>query len=271
MLASWEDGREGPVGDVPLREGLFETLHAVRGTLRLVERHLARMASGAPRLGLAWPPRHDPGRGLAAVLRALGAREARVRLTLGRDAAGAEHLRVEARAYRPPPEPLVLQLGAVGSAPTPTGAPALKRTEREPWDAACAAARAAGAHDVILRDRDGRLVEGGTCNLHLVLGERLVTPPLTTGALPGILRAVIAHVLAGGPVGVARPARLEEASLSTEDLERADEVLVSSALLGVRGVARVVGGARALGFPGPRGRMSALLKPLVEDCVRRES
>lgn len=267
MLASWEDGRAGPVAGGPLRAGLFETLHAVDGTLRLVDRHLARLAGGAPRLGLSWPARHDPRRALAEVLRAVGRAEARVRLTLGRDDAGVQHLRVEARAHAPPAGPLGLWLGAPGSAPAGADVPALKRTEREPWDAACAAARAAGAHDALLRDREGHLVEGGTCNVHLVLGDRLVTPSLATGALPGVLRAVIADVLAGR----AAPARFEEGLPSAEDLARADEVLVSSALLGVRGVSVVLDGTCERRLPGPSGAVACALASLVEARVRHES
>jgi branched-chain amino acid aminotransferase len=267
VLACWEDGHLVARAGAPLSAGLFETLRAEDGVLRLVERHLERLAGGASRLGLEWPPGSDPREGLAAVGRELGERVARVRLTLGRDSEGAQRLRVEGRAYAPPREPFCLWLGEPGSAPEVHEPPALKRTEREPWERARTIARRAGASDVLLRDRAGRPVEGGACNVVLALGGRLVTPALATGALPGVLRGLLFDLSSEG----ALPFPLEEGLPSLEDLERADEVLVTSALLGIRGVAMVRSVDRERPFPGPRGVLAATLAALVEERSRREA
>ena len=54
-----------------------------------------------------------------------------------------------------------------------------------------AEADAAGAHEAILLNPRGFLAEGTTSNLFWVQRDTLCTPPLATGALPGVTRAAV--------------------------------------------------------------------------------
>ncbi|MQA91077.1 MAG: aminodeoxychorismate synthase component I [Gemmatimonas sp.] len=84
----------------------------------------------------------------------------------------------------------------------------------------------AGADDVMLYNRRGELTESTTANLVLRIGGRLLTPPMESGLLPGILRG---KLLEDGTI--------EERVLTPSDLLRAEEIhLVNS----VRGWRRAV-------------------------------
>lgn len=110
---------------------------------------------------------------------------------------------------------------------------------------ALAAARAAGAHEALILDAAGRVVEGTTSNVFVVRDGRLCTPPLAVGILPGITRA---HLLAVAPgAGVA----VDETPLEVSDVLGADEVFLSSSLREVLPVVRVDGRTIGSGHPGP--------------------
>lgn len=48
-----------------------------------------------------------------------------------------------------------------------------------------------GLDDVILISRDGSLIESTTCNLIVLMEEGWITPPLSSGCLPGITRRLL--------------------------------------------------------------------------------
>jgi branched-chain amino acid aminotransferase len=110
---------------------------------------------------------------------------------------------------------------------------------------AMAEARAAGAHEALLRDAQGRLTEGVSSNLFTVRDGRLRTPPLAAGILEGVTRgAVLALARAAGiPV--------EEVWFAPDELDRAQEAFLTSTHREILPVTRVgdapVGDAR----PGP--------------------
>ncbi|MET0249458.1 MAG: aminotransferase class IV [Sphingobium sp.] len=50
------------------------------------------------------------------------------------------------------------------------------------------ALRRGGTYEVIMRDREGYLTEGCFSSIFVERGERLLTPPLSRGLIPGVLR-----------------------------------------------------------------------------------
>jgi para-aminobenzoate synthetase/4-amino-4-deoxychorismate lyase len=77
--------------------------------------------------------------------------------------------------------------------------------------------------DVVLHTPDGLATETCLANLAVMVEGRLVTPAIGTGLLPGVCRA---DCLARGLV--------EEATVTTADLQSAGELFVMSALRGIR-------------------------------------
>jgi len=147
-----------------------------------LERHLSRMKRSADALGFAFD-RHDARNELQAATFRVPA-PSRVRLLLSSTGAVAIEIRPLGRA---PEEPVPV---AVLPRPVPAGDFRLahKTSDRAFYDEALAAARALGAFEALLEDESGFLTEGSFTSLFVERGGRLLTPPLSRGLLPGILR-----------------------------------------------------------------------------------
>jgi 4-amino-4-deoxychorismate lyase len=168
-----------------LREGgrdeglrLIETL-AWDGTAPVrADRHIARLARSAARLGWAC----DPAAALAALQQGRSG-PARLRLTL--DRAG----RIEVTEGPLPP---AAALWRVGLAQTRLDADdpwlTLKSTRRAAYDAA-RAALSPGLDEVLFLNRAGQVCDGTITTVFFDAGQGLCTPPLASGLLPGVLRA----------------------------------------------------------------------------------
>jgi para-aminobenzoate synthetase/4-amino-4-deoxychorismate lyase len=87
--------------------------------------------------------------------------------------------------------------------------------------------RKLGAQPVIV-DLDGEVLEAATANVWIVEGTTLNTPPLDGRLLPGTVRR---RVLAAAPAVGLEP---REGPIALDRLRTADEVLLSSAIRGIR-------------------------------------
>lgn len=146
----------------------------------LLEHHLARIKRSADELGFAFD-RHGARNELQAATFRLRERS-RVRLLASRGGA----LSTEVRRHLTWPQP-IMQVALV-KRPVPAGDWRLrhKTTERGPYRDALAIG---GTYEVVLTDDEGYLTEGSFTNIFVERGDRLVTPPLARGLLPGVLRA----------------------------------------------------------------------------------
>ncbi len=199
---------------------LFETMLWTPGQgVRHLDRHLARLERSAQVLGFELEREV-----LLASLQAhvsTHAREvpalARLRLALAHD--GRISL-THAPLAPLPAEPVRLLL-ADDTLPEARPLAGHKTTQRRDYDAGVRAAEKAGAFDTLFFDAAGRLVEGGRSNVFVRLDGHWWTPPLTDGALPGVMRAVL----------LADPAwDAQERSITRADLARAEAVTVCNAL-----------------------------------------
>jgi branched-subunit amino acid aminotransferase/4-amino-4-deoxychorismate lyase len=118
----------------------------------------------------------------------------------------------------------VLAMVHVPEAPDLPPGPA-KPADRSAWDHAMSQARRLGAHQALLVDSSGHVVDGATASLWLVARGMLVTPPAPP-AVPGVARAwLLEHA---GALGL--NARAE--ALLPEDLDLAEEVFLTNAFGG---------------------------------------
>lgn len=194
---------------------LIETLLWQRGTgYTLLDRHLDRLADSAAYFALP----HDR----AAILSLLEqqsfpADTMRVRLTL--DATGPALTAVPL-----PPNPQVFRF-TIASEHLDSQSLWLahKTTNRAFYDAPRIAAHdALGIDEVVFRNERGELTEGSITNLFLERDGTLVTPALSSGLLPGTLRA---ELIAAGKAG--------EAVLTLDDLESADAIWLGNSVRGL--------------------------------------
>ena len=167
--------------------------------LPMLERHLARLTASAAALGFTLD-RHGVRNELQAAT--FGYVEPkRVRLLLARGGAVA----VEVRDPSPWPQ-AIMQVAIV---PRTLGNDDVrvrhKTTDRRHYQAAL---RAGGTIEVLLTDETGYLTEGCFSNIFVERGDRLLTPPLARGLLPGVLRQSLIDM-----------GEAEEADLKPHDLD----------------------------------------------------
>jgi len=85
-----------------------------------------------------------------------------------------------------------------------------------------------GASESLVLTPDNRLLEGGKSNLFLVFGSELVTAPLSAGCIRGIVREQVLKQAATLGLSV------REETLSPFELQRANEVWLTNAIVGLQ-------------------------------------
>jgi branched-chain amino acid aminotransferase len=232
-------------------DGVFETMLSYPDTgLSFTSDHLRRLRVSAAGLGLEVPYADDA---LLHAVEEVVASEVndgasiRVRLTvtggagpLGSDRGGATPTVIIA-ATPQKPWPATAVLAPVPWPRNERGALAgLKTTSYAENVVALHAAHAAGADEALLCDTQGNVCEGTGTNVFAVIGGELVTPPLSTGCLAGVTRAVVI-----GSHGA------NERTFSLENLAAATEVFITSTTREVQPVRTIVGLGEWPNAPGP--------------------
>ncbi|MCW2243277.1 aminotransferase class IV [Azospirillum canadense] len=249
-LIAAEEARIDPTDrGFTLGDGLFETIRVAGGQPRYLDRHLARLAASADLLDLPLPyPADALSAAMAALIAAQGLAEGVLRLTLTRGTG--------ARGVPPPADPkptVLITLAPAGPVAGPVEAViarSTRRNEHSPLsrlktlnylDAIIARQEAAkrGAGEALLLNTAGRLAESSVANLFVVREGRLLTPPPSEGALPGIRRGLILERYAA-----------EEQPVTRDHLFAADEAFLTNSL-GLRPLLAVDGRAIGSGTPGP--------------------
>ena len=83
-------------------------------------------------------------------------------------------------------------------------------------------AHAEGFDDALLMNEHGQLAECTSANIFLVRDGKVLTPPLTSGCLPGITRNVLLEVIPAAGY------ELHQEDLTPHDLASATEVFITS-------------------------------------------
>ncbi|PSB91879.1 chorismate-binding protein [Candidatus Pandoraea novymonadis] len=107
-----------------------------------------------------------------------------------------------------------------------------KTTVRRVYDAALQLAEAKGAFDVLFFNERGELTEGARSNVFLKRDGCWFTPPLSSGVLPGVMRAVLLSDTTFGA---------KEVPLMRNDVILAEHIIVCNALRGVLPVRLISG------------------------------
>jgi branched-chain amino acid aminotransferase len=227
-------------------DGVFETLKVIGGVPFAARRHLERLAFSASGMGLSLPPVLTVQTAMSAVIAACSVVDGRLRITvtggpspLGSDRGGEGPTVIVAAGPLPAWGPNV----DVVTVPWPRnerGALAgLKTISYGENVVALAMARRQGAGEAVFGNTVGSLCEGTGTNVFLSYGGRLVTPPLSSGCLAGVTRALLLELCV---------AVEEDVPLSA--LGAADEAFLCSTTRDVHPIASVDG--LGLGTcPGP--------------------
>lgn len=227
-------------------DGIFETVKAERGETFALTLHLERLARSARGLGLPEPDLDEVRRACAAVLAANPMELGRLRITY---TGGLSPLGSERGDSGPS---LVVALGETTRRPDSTAVitvpwtrnergalTGLKTTSYAENVVALARARERGASEALFGNTVGQLCEGTGSNVFVVVDGRILTPPVSSGCLAGITRALAVEWTGA-----------EETDLPLEVLESADEIFLTSTLRDVQAVHRV-DDRELSGAPGP--------------------
>ena len=231
-------------------DGLFEGMRIHAGRVFRLPDHLQRLDAGARALGLKLPYRIDEiSQIVLETARAFGEAQAYVRLVCTR---GQGALGVDPTGCRDPQLfCIVTSLTLYPDDKLASGIDLMTASVRRPaLDAldpqikslnylnsvlAKREARLQGADEALILNGRGLVAEAAVANVFVVRGQRLLTPPTTDGALPGITRRSVMEIAL--ELGI--PA--VESSLGRLDFFQADEVFITGSGAGIVPVARLDG------------------------------
>ena len=221
-------------------DGVFETLLVIPDgagvTAFAVRRHLERLRRSARALRFECPYSDDELR--AAIAQCLDAAPAAgiVRVTatsgggpLGSGRSGARGSAIVIAGNRPPDYPPGTAVSTVPFPRNERGAMAgVKTTSYAENVLALDVVRERGASEAIFADTRGRVSEGTGSNIFWSDGARLHTPPLDTGCLAGVTRALLLERL-----------DVAETHLPVEELPGVPEAFLASSTRAVQSIARI--------------------------------
>lgn len=90
-----------------------------------------------------------------------------------------------------------------------------------------------GYQNCLLLNNQKQVVEALNGNLFLVVGNTIKTPPKKDGCLNGIIRKKLIEI-----VGKLEAYTLEEASISPFELQKADELFITNAIIGIQPITK---------------------------------
>ncbi len=218
-----------------LGDGVFDTLIVRNEKPIFLDRHLRRLRNGIDRLQIKGTPTDSElSTALSQLMAANNTADARIRITVTPGSGPSPRNRGT--------QPLTV----ITTSPLPDAHLSVSlctvewtRNERSPltgikstsWGENAAILRHAttnGFDNAILCDTTGRLSECTTSNLFLVIDEHIVTPSLSSGCLPGIIREVLIEEKLA-----------TEHNLFPPDFQRATEAFITSSTTGVVPVQRI--------------------------------
>lgn len=223
-------------------DGLFETIRCRGNTPLWLDRHLARLQNGADVLGVDIDARFVGLKAAEAVEKSRFL-DARLRITITRGEMGSDW-----RSLSSPSGPnIIIELSNLNPRkplPVTLTTVLIRRDEKSPLSQvkslnylpsilAAAEARKNGFDDGLLLNTIGEVAEASSSNIFAVFGNRMVTPPVECGALPGITREIILEI------SQKRGLEVIEKGVLAEELKDADEVFLTNSIKGVIPVRRI--------------------------------
>jgi branched-chain amino acid aminotransferase len=251
--------------------GVFSTLRVMDGTVFAWERHWERMSRDARLLNVAMPPDADAvEHDLLRLIDSNKAPDCTLRLVVVRNGGGlwegpssgresdvialTAGLKQWGSSVR-----LGVQPNARHAASDFTRAKMLSWAPNLRW---FERAQEQGLDEVILLNEFGNVAECTSANIFVAISDRVFTPPLSDGCLPGITREVLLEEVRVPGIEV------RERSLTVEELEKADEVFITSTTRNLLKV-REVAGRKLKGDDTVRERLSRAFQSYLENDIAR--
>jgi len=224
--------------------GVFSTLRAHRGILFEFHRHWLRMVKDAEAMKVTMPcTEQELELRLHRLLDANQCDDATIRVVVVRNHGGmwdgqSTSAKSDLIAFASPikewPDGVVLgiQPNARFAACEFVGSKILSWSMNLTW---LERATERGLNEVVLLNEHGRVAECTSANIFAKFGDKLLTPPLTEGCLPGVTRQLLLDTLHVEGCAV------EESPLTIDDLLRSDVCMITSSTRDVISVQSIDG------------------------------
>lgn len=250
--------------------GVFSTIRIVEGIPFAFERHWRRLSRDAEKIRCPFPfDASKVAEQLAQVLHANQVREGCARIYVVSNQGGfwrsdenfpAADLLICSADLPPHHDPVRLDLREQGRhAASPLAGVKVTSWLNNVWN--LYEAREAGWDEVILLNERGEVAECTAANIFCARDGRVATPPLSSGCLEGVTRAILLEI--GPTVGVP----VEERALKPPDLYTADEVFISSTNRNVIAVSEIAGRTIASGPAQVMRKLDQALAAYVRDYI----
>ncbi len=254
--------------------GLFTTLHIFEGEAFAYERHWRRLEKDAIRTHVPFPFTAAKVRGnLGELLRANRVREGTARIYIIFNRVGfwqsdeslpeADLLIYSAGlpAYREPARLSVREHAR--HAASPLAGVKVTSWLSNVWN--LAEAQQQGFDEAVLLNERGEVAECTAANIFCARGGKVLTPPLSSGCLEGVTRAVLLEI--GPEAGIS----IVEQTLRPEDLFTADEAFITSTNRSLLSVSEIAG-HKIPAAPGPiTQKLDNAFAAYVADYIARRS
>ncbi len=249
-MIGWKNGELLPLSAIQvdatdrgflLGDGFFETMAANQGHIALFDAHMKRLEETAGLLGMTLPYQTEEiEQAITDVLVGCQLQNSRAALRLSVSRGSGP------RGLTPPLECCPQMILSASEAPDHYPAARLKtsdirRNEFSPTSQikslcyldnilAFQDAHAHGADDALLLNTQGHICETTICNIFFIQDSKLLTPPISDGCLPGVMRQ---EVLNCAP---ALGLEVIEASLSVDMITNCEEAFLTNSLMRIRAI-----------------------------------
>ena len=219
--------------------GLFETMRAYHGSIFLLEHHIQRLLAGAEVIGIASGLEKDELiRACIDTVKANNLRDSRIRLTVSRGEVATfpgtnckinPTVLVTASSYQPPADRVYKNGFRAGISSFQRSSqsllPRLKSANYLVNILTKLEAESSGLDEALLLNERGFITEGSISNVFFAKANKLVTPSLESGILPGITRQVVMEL--AGEIGIA----VGEGDVGLSDLAGFDEAFLTNSIM----------------------------------------
>lgn len=245
-------------------DGVFETLVARNGKPFTPTRHWRRLVASCQAMNITPPEYETYVNAMQATMQANDLADARIRVTLtsgdgplGSDRGDAPAtMTVAATALKPwPPTDTVMTVPWTRNERSALAG--VKSTSYGDNVRALALAHREGAGEAIFANTRDELCEGTGTNIFIVSAGVVQTPPLSSGCLAGVTRALVLEACAAAGIAV------EEVTLPITSLQSCEEAFLTSSTRDVHPLAKI--DQRAM--PGVAGPVTQRVAKAFQDFV----
>jgi len=225
-------------------EGVFETMRSYKGAIVYLNRHITRLYSSCRKLKIKPPYSKIKLKGIIPnILKLNNFSDSRIRVAFWRKNPQVKNLSsdigvlISAKKYKPfPPAKYKKGFSVCVSSERQNEYSiicGIKTTNRFIFESSFQEAARRGFDEVLLLNTKGFITEASRSNVFFVKADRLFTPSLECGCLPGITRQAV--------IDIAKRSRVKviEGKFILNDLYKAEEAFLTNSLIGVMPLTRV--------------------------------